>query len=99
MTPRDVLLKSGLKPTALIKPVSTVRPTLNGAQSIRKSFQTAHSNIKRSFERKSVAKKQVWVTKVPTVGTKVPTIGLKVPTAKPTVAANLGNKGKAVKAS
>ncbi|GKA15956.1 putative ribonuclease H-like domain-containing protein [Tanacetum coccineum] len=62
MTPRAVLLKSGLKPTASIKHVSTVKSTLN-------------------------------VPKVSTIRTKVPTVGLKVPTA-----ANLGNKGKAIKA-
>ncbi|GJS46669.1 hypothetical protein Tco_0596790 [Tanacetum coccineum] len=55
---------------------------------------------------KLAAKKQIWVPKVPTGGikiptgrTKVPTVGLNVPTAKPTFASNLGNKGKAVKAS
>ncbi|GJW14719.1 hypothetical protein Tco_0018852, partial [Tanacetum coccineum] len=39
------------------------------------------------------------VPKVPTSRTKIPTIGSKVPTAKPTVATDLGNKEKAVKAS
>ncbi|GJZ24855.1 hypothetical protein Tco_0562314 [Tanacetum coccineum] len=37
--------------------------------------------------------------RVPTVRTKLPTVGSKVPTAKPTVAADKRNKGKAVKAS
>nr|GFC34816.1 hypothetical protein [Tanacetum cinerariifolium] len=37
--------------------------------------------------------------KISTVGSKAPTVGLKVPTAKPAVAADKGNKGKAVKAS
>ncbi|GJY11113.1 putative ribonuclease H-like domain-containing protein, partial [Tanacetum coccineum] len=106
MTPRAVLLKTGIKPTILKRPISIVKPTLNYAQPIRKSFNSAHSNIKRPFEKKSVAKKQIWVPKVSTVGTKVPTVrtkvpivGLKVPTVKPTIATNLGNKGKAVKAS
>ncbi|GKA63902.1 hypothetical protein Tco_0763508 [Tanacetum coccineum] len=89
-----------LFPTALKRPVSTVRPTLNVAQPKMTSFmKTAHSSIKRPFVRKPAGEKQIWVPKVPTVRTKVPTVGLKVPTAKPTVAANLGNKGKAVKAS
>ncbi|GJS85169.1 hypothetical protein Tco_0751710 [Tanacetum coccineum] len=92
MTPRAVLLKTGIKPTILKRPISIVKPTLNCAQPIRKSFNSAHSNIKRPFEKKSVAKKQIWVPKVSTVGTKVPTV-------KPTIATNLGNKGKAVKAS
>ncbi|GKF68810.1 hypothetical protein Tco_0198489, partial [Tanacetum coccineum] len=100
MTPRAVLLKTNTKPTALKRPVSTVRPTLNVAQPKMTSFmKTAHSSIKRPFVRKPAGEKQIWVPKVPTVRTKVPTVGLKVPTAKPTIAANLGNKGKAVKAS
>nr|GFA53176.1 hypothetical protein [Tanacetum cinerariifolium] len=45
--------------------------------------------------RKSAAKNKVWV---PTVRPKIPTVGSKVPAAKPTVAADKGNKGKAVKA-
>ncbi|GJU01370.1 ribonuclease H-like domain, reverse transcriptase, RNA-dependent DNA polymerase [Tanacetum coccineum] len=62
-----------------------------------KSFdKSAHSNVKRPFERKAVAKNKIWV---PTVRRKSPTVDLKVPTAKPTVAAIKGNKGKAVKAS
>ncbi|GKE43531.1 hypothetical protein Tco_1470815 [Tanacetum coccineum] len=62
-----------------------------------KSFvKSAHSNVKRPFERKAVAKNKIWV---PTVRTKNPTVGLKVPTGKPTVVAAKGNKGKAVKAS
>ncbi|GKD99779.1 hypothetical protein Tco_1387763, partial [Tanacetum coccineum] len=62
-----------------------------------KSFvKSAHSNVKRPFERKAVAKNKILV---PTVRTKNPTNGLKVPTAKPTVAAAKGNKGKSVKAS
>ncbi|GJY44459.1 putative ribonuclease H-like domain-containing protein [Tanacetum coccineum] len=99
MTPRAVLLKSGTKPIALNRPVSTVESTLNVTQPKMTSFvKTTHSSIKRPFERKTTVKNQVWVPKVPTIRTKVPTAGLKVPTAKPTVAADLGNKGKAVKA-
>nr|GEW90143.1 ribonuclease H-like domain-containing protein [Tanacetum cinerariifolium] len=55
-----------------------------------------HSNVKRPFERKSAAKNKVWV---PTVRSKIPTVGTKVLAAKPTVATDKGNKGKAVKAS
>ncbi|GJY43785.1 hypothetical protein Tco_0431998 [Tanacetum coccineum] len=72
---------------------------MNVAQPTMTSFKTAHSNVKRSFERKTAAKKQIWVLKVPTGRTKIPTVGSNVPTAKPTGAADLGNKGKAVKAS
>ncbi|GKF85090.1 hypothetical protein Tco_0249988, partial [Tanacetum coccineum] len=53
--------------------------------------KTAHSNAKRPFERKPVAKSKIWV---PTVRTKVPTISSKVPTVKPIVANDKGNKGK-----
>ncbi|GJT39058.1 hypothetical protein Tco_0938923, partial [Tanacetum coccineum] len=93
MTPRAVLLKTGPKPIVVNK------PQMNVAQPIMKSFKTAHSNVKRPFERKTAAKNQIWVPKVPTGRTKIPTVGSKVPTAKPTGAADLGNKGKAVKAS
>nr|GEY26001.1 putative ribonuclease H-like domain-containing protein [Tanacetum cinerariifolium] len=97
MTPRAVLLKSGTKPIAINRPFSTTRPTLNSAQPKMTSFvKTAHLNVKRPFERKSAAKNKVWV---PTVRQKIPTVGSKVLAAKPTVAADKGNKGKAVKAS
>ncbi|GJZ93144.1 hypothetical protein Tco_0665209 [Tanacetum coccineum] len=60
------------------------------------SFEIAHSHLKRPFIRKSAVKnKKNWVA---TVKTKFPTVGSKVHTAKPTVAANKRNKGKAVKA-
>ncbi|GJS62889.1 putative ribonuclease H-like domain-containing protein [Tanacetum coccineum] len=72
---------------------------MNVAQPTMTSFKTAHSNVKRPFERKTAAKNQIWVPKVPTGRTKIPTVGSNVPTAKPTGAADLGNKGKAVKAS
>ncbi|GJW88682.1 hypothetical protein Tco_0164022 [Tanacetum coccineum] len=58
------------------------------------SFKTAHSNIKRPFERKTAAKNQIWVPKVPTGRTKIPTVGSNVRTAKPTGVAELGNKEK-----
>nr|GEX82637.1 ribonuclease H-like domain-containing protein [Tanacetum cinerariifolium] len=56
----------------------------------------ARSNVKRPFERKSTTKNKVWSL---SIRPKIPTIGSKVPTAKPAVAANKGNKEKAVKAS
>ncbi|GJV17985.1 putative ribonuclease H-like domain-containing protein [Tanacetum coccineum] len=93
MTPRAVLLKSGSKPIVVNK------PKMNVAQPTMKSFKTAHSNVKRPFERKTTAKNQIWVPKVPTGRTKIPTVGSNVPTAKPTGAADLGNKRKAVKTS
>ncbi|GJU71063.1 hypothetical protein Tco_1262468 [Tanacetum coccineum] len=97
LTPKAILLKSGTKTIAPNRSFSTARTSLNVAQPKMKSFvKSAHSNVKRPFERKAVAKNKIWV---PTVRTKNPTVGLKVPTAKPTVAAAKGNKGKAVKAS
>ncbi|GJT09598.1 putative ribonuclease H-like domain-containing protein [Tanacetum coccineum] len=97
LTPKAILLKSGTKTIAPNRSFSTARTSLNVAQPKMKSFvKSAHSNVKRPFERKSIAKNKIWV---PTVRTKNPTVGLKVPTAKPTVAAAKGNKGKAVKAS
>ncbi|GJW50224.1 ribonuclease H-like domain-containing protein [Tanacetum coccineum] len=93
MTPRAVLLKSGSKPIVVNK------PKMNVAQPTMTSFKTAHSKVKRPFERKTAAKNQIWVPKVPTGRTKIPTVGSNVPTAKPTGAADLGNKGKAIKAS
>ncbi|GJS69342.1 hypothetical protein Tco_0702183 [Tanacetum coccineum] len=93
----SILLKSGTKTIAPNRSFSTARTSLNVAQPKMKSFvKSTHSNIKRPFERKAVAKNKFWV---PTLRTKNPTVGLKVPTAKPTVAAAKGNKGKAVKAS
>ncbi|GJY43783.1 putative ribonuclease H-like domain-containing protein [Tanacetum coccineum] len=93
MTPRAVLLKSGSKPIMVNKPkVNVAQPTMT-------SFKTAHSKVKRLFERKTADKNQIWVPKVPTGRTKIPTVGSNIPTAKPTGAADLGNKGKVVKAS
>ncbi|GJV54808.1 ribonuclease H-like domain-containing protein [Tanacetum coccineum] len=92
MTPRAVLLKSGSKPIVVNK------PKMNVAQPTMPSFKTTHSNVKRPFGKKTAAKNQIWIPKVPTGRTKIPTVGSNVPTAKPTCAADLGNKGKAVKA-
>nr|GEU50540.1 hypothetical protein [Tanacetum cinerariifolium] len=92
---KAVLLKSGIKP--INRPFSTARPTLKSAQPKMTSFvKTTHSNVKRPFERKSTTKNKVWS---PAVIPKIPTVGSKVPTAKPTVATDKGNKGKAVKVS
>ncbi|GJS19006.1 putative ribonuclease H-like domain-containing protein [Tanacetum coccineum] len=90
MTPRAVLLKTGTKPIVVNK------PKMNVAQAKMTSFViTSHSNVKRPFKRKTAVKNQIWVPKVPSDRTQIPTVGSKVPTAKPTVAADLGNKGKA----
>ncbi|GJZ41129.1 hypothetical protein Tco_0588015, partial [Tanacetum coccineum] len=79
LTPKAILLKSGTKTIAPNRSFSTARTSLNVAQPKMKSFvKSAHSNVKRPFERKAVAKNKIWV---PTVRTKNPTVGLKVPTA------------------
>nr|GEW91684.1 retrovirus-related Pol polyprotein from transposon TNT 1-94 [Tanacetum cinerariifolium] len=58
--------------------------------------KNARKSTMMPFERKSAAKNQVWPS---TVRQKIPTVGLKVPAAKPKVAADKENNGKAVKAS
>nr|GEW64773.1 retrovirus-related Pol polyprotein from transposon TNT 1-94 [Tanacetum cinerariifolium] len=94
MTPKAVLFKSGTQP--INRPFFTTIPTLKSAQTKMTSFvKTTHSNVKRPFKRKLAAKNKVWSL---TVRPKIPTVGLKVSTAKPAVAADKGNMGKAVKA-
>nr|GFA26211.1 hypothetical protein [Tanacetum cinerariifolium] len=66
------------------------------------SKQTKHeccSTVKRPFQRKSTVKNQPRVPRVSTVTGKIPTVDPKFPTAKSTLTADLGNKGKAIKAS
>nr|GEY81355.1 ribonuclease H-like domain-containing protein [Tanacetum cinerariifolium] len=86
MTPKAVLLKSGTTP------ITVSRPNMNVAQPKMISFtKTTHSNVTRTFQRKSAVKNQFRVQRVSTAD-------LKFPTAKSTFTADLGNKGKAVKA-
>nr|GEY76728.1 hypothetical protein [Tanacetum cinerariifolium] len=94
MTPRAVLLKPGTTP------IVVSRPNMNVAQPKMTSFaKTAHSNVKRPFQGKSAVRIQPRVPRVSNVTKIFPTVDLKFPTAKSTFTANLGNKGKAVKAS
>nr|GEW88430.1 ribonuclease H-like domain-containing protein [Tanacetum cinerariifolium] len=94
MTPRAVLLKPGTTP------IVVSRPNMNVAQPKIKSFaKPTHSNVKRSFQRKSAVKNQPRVLRVSTVTEKIPTVNSKFPTDKSTLTADLGNKGKVVKAS
>ncbi|GKE95519.1 hypothetical protein Tco_1580374 [Tanacetum coccineum] len=76
-------------------------PKGNYSQNNVKSPSTHKSMTPRVVLLKAycAAKNQIWVPKVPTGRTKIPTVGSNVPTTKPTGAADLGNKGKAVKAS
>nr|GEX22392.1 hypothetical protein [Tanacetum cinerariifolium] len=58
-----------------------------------------YSNVKRSFQRKSAVRNQPRVPRVSIVTEKIPTVDSKFPTAKSTLTADLGDKGKVVKAS
>nr|GEU75312.1 ribonuclease H-like domain-containing protein [Tanacetum cinerariifolium] len=94
MTPKAVLLKPGTTPIAVSRPNMTV------AQPKMISFaKTAHSNVKRPFQGKSAVRTQPRVPRVSSVTKIFPTVDSKFPTAKSTFTADLGNKGKAVKAS
>nr|GEW00350.1 hypothetical protein [Tanacetum cinerariifolium] len=94
MTPRAVLLKPGITSIVVSK------PNMNVAQPKMTSFaKTAHSNVKRPFQGKSAVRTQPRVLRVSNVTKKFPTVDSKFPTAKSTFTADLGNKGKAVKAS
>nr|GEW13551.1 Gag-Pol polyprotein [Tanacetum cinerariifolium] len=59
----------------------------------------AHLNVKRPFQGKSTVRTPPRVLRVSNVSKKFPTIDSKFPTAKSTFTADLGNKGKAIKAS
>nr|GEU55656.1 hypothetical protein [Tanacetum cinerariifolium] len=92
VTPRAVLLKTGKTPIN--------RPHMNVAQPKMISFtKTAHSNVKRHFQRKLAVKTQPRVPRVSTVTEKIPTVDSKFSTAKSTFTVDLGNKRKAIKAS
>nr|GEZ33642.1 retrovirus-related Pol polyprotein from transposon TNT 1-94 [Tanacetum cinerariifolium] len=92
VTPRAVLLKNGKTPIS--------RPNMNVAQPKMTSFaKTAHSTVKRSFQEKLAVRTQPRVLRVSTVTKTFSTIDSKFPTVKSTFTADLGNKGKAVKAS
>nr|GFB28517.1 ribonuclease H-like domain-containing protein [Tanacetum cinerariifolium] len=91
VTHRAVLLKTGKTPIS--------RPNMNVAQPKMTSFtKTVHSNVKRPFQRKSTVKTQPRVPRVSTVTGKIPTVDSKFPNVKSTFTADLGIKGKAVKA-
>nr|GEW92122.1 hypothetical protein [Tanacetum cinerariifolium] len=94
VTPKAVLLKTGRTP------IRVNRPNMNVAQPKRTSVsKSAHSYVRRPFQRKSAVRTQFRVPMVSTVNTKFSTVDSKFSTAKSTFTAGLGNKGKAVKAS
>nr|GEZ17176.1 hypothetical protein [Tanacetum cinerariifolium] len=73
-----VLLKTGKTPIS--------RPNMNVAQPKMTSFtKTAHSNVKRPFQRRSVVRTQPRVPRVSTIIEKIPTVDSKFPTAKSTL--------------
>nr|GEX26372.1 hypothetical protein [Tanacetum cinerariifolium] len=81
-------------------PIAVNRTNMNVAQPKRTSFaKTAHSYVRRPFQGKSAVRTQFRVPRVSTVTKKFPTVESKFSTAKSTSTADLGNKGKAVKAS
>nr|GEX59892.1 putative ribonuclease H-like domain-containing protein [Tanacetum cinerariifolium] len=82
-------------------PMRTTRPNMNAAQPKRTAFyKPTHLCINRPFQRKSAVKTQVRVPRVPTVNRKFLTANRKFPTGNSKFStADLGNKGKAVKAS
>nr|GEY59541.1 ribonuclease H-like domain-containing protein [Tanacetum cinerariifolium] len=94
-SPRTVFHKTGRTP------MRTNRPNMNVAQPKRTSFaKPAHSYIRRTFQRTSAVRTQFRVPRVSTVNTKFPIVNKKYPTGNSKLStANLGYKGKVVKAS
>nr|GEV13517.1 hypothetical protein [Tanacetum cinerariifolium] len=82
---------------AEITPVAVNRTNMNVAQPKRTSFaKTAHSNVRRHFQRKSAVRTQSRVLRVSTVTRKFPIVDSKFFTADLGIK---GTKGKAIKAS
>nr|GEV08646.1 hypothetical protein [Tanacetum cinerariifolium] len=94
-TPRNVLHKTGKTP------MRPNRPNMNSAQPKRTSFaKPTHSYIRRLFQRRSAVRTQFRVPRVSTVNAKFPTVNKKFPIGNSKLStADLGNKGKVVKAS
>nr|GEZ54263.1 hypothetical protein [Tanacetum cinerariifolium] len=101
-TPRIVFYKTGRPP------IRTNRPYMNATQPKRTSFyKPAHSYSKRHFQRTSAVRSQFRGPRVATVNRKSPTVNRKFPTVNrkfPTgntkfSTTDMGNKGKAIKAS
>nr|GFA07818.1 hypothetical protein [Tanacetum cinerariifolium] len=95
MPPRTVFHKSDKTPMKIN------RPNMNVAQPKMTSFyKPAHSYVSKPFQRKSTVRTQVRVSRVPTVNKKFPTLNRKFLTGNSKVStADMGNIGKAVKAS
>nr|GEV46527.1 hypothetical protein [Tanacetum cinerariifolium] len=95
MSPRNVFHKTDRTP------IRTNRINMNVAQPKRTSFaKPAHSYVRRPFQRKSTVRTQFRVPRVSTVNTNFSTVDSKFPTCNSKFSsADLGNKGKVVKAS
>nr|GEX46356.1 ribonuclease H-like domain-containing protein [Tanacetum cinerariifolium] len=94
-SPRKVSHKTDITPAAVN------RTHMNDAQPKRTYFtKPTHSYVRRPFQRTSVVRTQFRVPRVSTVNTKFPTVSKKFPTGNSKLStANVGDKGKAVKAS
>nr|GEW78099.1 copia protein [Tanacetum cinerariifolium] len=80
---------------AKITPIIVNRTNMNVAQPKRTYFaKTAHSYVKRPFQRKSAVGNQFRVPRVSTVNTKFPTIDSKFSTAQSTFTVGLGTREK-----
>nr|GEX30672.1 ribonuclease H-like domain-containing protein [Tanacetum cinerariifolium] len=79
----------------------TTRPNMNAVRPKKTSFyKPAHLYVIRPFQRNSAVRTQSRVPRVPTVNRKFPTVNKKFLTGNLKVStADMGNKGKAVKAS
>ncbi|GKE21006.1 hypothetical protein Tco_1432518, partial [Tanacetum coccineum] len=73
MTPRAVLLKSGLKPLSTVRPVYTAhpKPTVYSAKSMSQFSKQAKSTIQRPFYKKPALTNKYFNQKVNTVRPKV----------------------------
>nr|GFA90886.1 hypothetical protein [Tanacetum cinerariifolium] len=100
-TNKDKTVRKPSVKYAKISPTRTTRPNMNVAQPKRTSFyKPAHLYVKRSFQKRSAVRTQFRVPKVSTVSKNFPTVTQKFPTGNSKLStADLGNKGKAVKAS
>nr|GFA83938.1 ubiquitin hydrolase [Tanacetum cinerariifolium] len=82
-------------------PIRINKPNMNAAQPKRTSFyKPAHSYVKRPIQRKSTVRTEFRVPRAFTSNTKFPNVNKNFPIGNSKLStADLGNKGKAVKAS
>nr|GEV13300.1 retrovirus-related Pol polyprotein from transposon TNT 1-94 [Tanacetum cinerariifolium] len=90
----ETIRKSSVR-YAKITPITLNRTNMNVAQPKRTYFaKTAHSYVKRPFQRKSAVGNQFRVPRVSTVNTKFPTVDSKFSTAQSTFTVGLGTREK-----